>query len=520
MGISSVFILAVALLCVREAQGYGEPAANGRPIYSERANFNLINAVRVSPSGYKSVYMSGYTPSVSGILVSYAAVSPIYMEPRLFASAYNHSLDMATKNWFAHNSSDGTTGPFTRIGYFYSCSGYEGENIAAGNADPLATSNQWLCDETSSNVCANDKDPNDADGHRANILSPNYGSAGVGFAANSAATYVNYWTQDFGGSCTGQTSAIYSGSHLISGSNIKFAAVYHSSTAPSSANVVIAGTSYALTVELGSTTSGSYAYTTTKGSSGCRSYYFTFVVGSTTYRYPDTGCLTTTNENSACTASFDAACTGSSGSSSSTTGTAPTAAPTVAPTAAPTVKPSTTGSSSTTGTAPTVAPTTKPATSAPTVAPTTKPATSAPTSPPTSGAQYIYQNGALVNGWSTYGNPGVTVNNAASYSGQTSVSAVLPATTTYTKFFEFKHAALTNTWKTISFYGAASTATTATVFFNNGYTQSAALTTSWQLFTFTPSYGLGTTSTDYSTLIFQTSGSSQVTFYIYNLQVA
>jgi uncharacterized protein YkwD len=36
------------------------------------------------------------------------------------------------------------------------------------------------------------------DGHRQNILSPNYREIGIGYAFSDAAQFKHYWTQDFG----------------------------------------------------------------------------------------------------------------------------------------------------------------------------------------------------------------------------------------------------------------------------------------------------------------------------------
>jgi uncharacterized protein YkwD len=59
-----------------------------------------------------------------------------------------------------------------------------GENIAAGFADPRVTLNQWVCDQQNGPLCAADKDG--FDGHRANIMSPNFDHVGCGFAFNSS----------------------------------------------------------------------------------------------------------------------------------------------------------------------------------------------------------------------------------------------------------------------------------------------------------------------------------------------
>lgn len=90
-----------------------------------------------------------------------------------------HSQDMATSNYFDHNSLDGTT-PAQRVqaaGYAYI---QTAENIAAGQATPDAVMTSWM----------------GSPGHAANILNCALTELGVGVAAGGS--YGTYWTQDFG----------------------------------------------------------------------------------------------------------------------------------------------------------------------------------------------------------------------------------------------------------------------------------------------------------------------------------
>ena len=112
---------------------------------------------------------------------SFPAVPPLTWNVKLGNSARGHSQDMATHNYFAHDSQDGTT-PFQRMnaaGYHYSAAG---ENIAAGYSTPQAVVNTWLSDY----------------GHCANIMSSAFTELGVGYAYATGSTYKHYWTQDFG----------------------------------------------------------------------------------------------------------------------------------------------------------------------------------------------------------------------------------------------------------------------------------------------------------------------------------
>jgi uncharacterized protein YkwD len=110
---------------------------------------------------------------------TYAAVPPLTLDSRLTAAAQGHSTDMATRNFFSHTGSDGSS-PWTRItraGYRFS---YAGENIAAGYATVDAVMKGWLASA----------------GHCANIMSRNFVHLGVSYAQGGS--YRHYWTQTFG----------------------------------------------------------------------------------------------------------------------------------------------------------------------------------------------------------------------------------------------------------------------------------------------------------------------------------
>jgi hypothetical protein len=106
---------------------------------------------------------------------------PLSYSEELTIAARLHSQDMSDQNYFSHTSQDGREF-YERIasaGYDYrNC----GENIAAGYATPEAVVDGWM----------------NSDGHRANILDPDYCDIGVGYAAVAGNLYHHYWTQDFG----------------------------------------------------------------------------------------------------------------------------------------------------------------------------------------------------------------------------------------------------------------------------------------------------------------------------------
>ncbi len=110
-----------------------------------------------------------------------AGCGPLAVNATLTAVAQAHSQDMATNNYFDHNSQDGRT-PFDRMtaaGYRYSTAA---ENIAAGQRTPQDVMTAWM----------------NSPGHRANILNCALKQIGVGYATGSSSQYGVYWTQDFG----------------------------------------------------------------------------------------------------------------------------------------------------------------------------------------------------------------------------------------------------------------------------------------------------------------------------------
>ena len=108
-----------------------------------------------------------------------AGCGPLEVNATLTAVAQAHSQDMATNNYFDHNSQDGRT-PFDRMtaaGYRYSTAA---ENIAAGQRTPQDVMTAWM----------------NSPGHRANIMNCDAKAIGVGMARSSDGT--PYWTQMFG----------------------------------------------------------------------------------------------------------------------------------------------------------------------------------------------------------------------------------------------------------------------------------------------------------------------------------
>jgi uncharacterized YkwD family protein len=89
--------------------------------------------------------------------------------------AHEKSRDMSANGYFSHTSP--TYGsPFDMMKKYGISYRYAGENIAMGQRTPEEVVKAWM----------------NSEGHRKNILSPNFNTIGVGYVAQG-----NYWTQEF-----------------------------------------------------------------------------------------------------------------------------------------------------------------------------------------------------------------------------------------------------------------------------------------------------------------------------------
>lgn len=107
-----------------------------------------------------------------------AGCSPVKLDTRLNQAAVAHSDDMAKRNYFDHNSPEGTTpaNRVTKTGYDWKSTG---ENIAYGYKTPEAVMNGWM----------------NSEGHRKNILNCSWLDMGIGIVVDTDGTI--YWTQEF-----------------------------------------------------------------------------------------------------------------------------------------------------------------------------------------------------------------------------------------------------------------------------------------------------------------------------------
>ncbi|WP_372011175.1 CAP domain-containing protein [Paenibacillus chitinolyticus] len=104
---------------------------------------------------------------------SKAGLKPLASDSALAAMALDKAKDMYTNNYFDHNSP--TYGsPFDMMKSYGISYTYAGENIAKGQRTPQEVMNSWM----------------NSQGHRENILSPNFTKIGVAY-------YNGEWVQEF-----------------------------------------------------------------------------------------------------------------------------------------------------------------------------------------------------------------------------------------------------------------------------------------------------------------------------------
>lgn len=135
------------------------------------------------------------------------------VHPALMKAAGDYAKEMGVTANYAHNSKDGST-PWQRMQRAgYTGNGTWGENIAAGEDNPSATT-PLLCSSGGvfSNRLEHDGYPRpsgsftdwmNSPGHKGNILNPAFTDIGVGYANVPGSPYTHYWCQDFGVSSAG-----------------------------------------------------------------------------------------------------------------------------------------------------------------------------------------------------------------------------------------------------------------------------------------------------------------------------
>jgi uncharacterized YkwD family protein len=146
--------------------------ASTTPVQQEPAQ---AEATATSESSYS---LSAYEQKVVDLTNQERAkngLPALKVDVTLSKMARDKSQDMSTNHYFSHTSP--TYGsPFDMMKKYGITYSYAGENIAMGQRTPEEVVTAWM----------------NSDGHRKNILSPNFTSIGVGYVADG-----NYWTQEF-----------------------------------------------------------------------------------------------------------------------------------------------------------------------------------------------------------------------------------------------------------------------------------------------------------------------------------
>ncbi len=270
-----------------EAEAVGDPQ-DGFPNPAERALFMAANRTRSDPATVKG-------PSSK----IYPATAPLMMSYDLERSARFHSVMLGKGHApLMHDSPctlstnvgtsgcDGTpacgcqggatcnscgscaagTGPFQRIGLFYSGGGAQGEIIAAGYGDPWSVMDGFVGEAAGS------------DGHRQIVTGQSYTVAGFGHADSpQGACWATFDAGDFGGASVTRALIPSAAPKPIAGPAGKFR-IYATwgdpqGGAPSSLRAVVDGACSDMARELGDPKLNSTWYADVPLTNGCHSVY-------------------------------------------------------------------------------------------------------------------------------------------------------------------------------------------------------------------------------------------------------
>ncbi|PLT34988.1 CAP domain-containing protein [Bacillus sp. V5-8f] len=145
-----------------------QTAAPQKPAAEKPANTSAPTSSEVSQYEKQVVELTNAERAKQGL-------KALQIDNELSKVAQVKSQDMKDKNYFDHNSP--TYGsPFDMMKKFGISYSYAGENIAMGQKSPQEVVQAWM----------------NSQGHRENIMNPNFTHIGVGHVASG-----NYWTQMF-----------------------------------------------------------------------------------------------------------------------------------------------------------------------------------------------------------------------------------------------------------------------------------------------------------------------------------
>ncbi len=125
--------------------------------------------------------VSEYAAEVANIVNQYraeAGLSPLTLSPSLCEACDIRSEELLTS--FSHTRPDGQS-CFTILADLGISCCRSGENIAAGQATPQDVMNTWM----------------NSEGHKNNIMNPNFGKIGIAYCYDENAPYHHYWVQLF-----------------------------------------------------------------------------------------------------------------------------------------------------------------------------------------------------------------------------------------------------------------------------------------------------------------------------------
>jgi uncharacterized protein YkwD len=192
-------LLAAGLLITSGERLLAAPSVGGARLLA-----NATSAAAWRPSSDECAFLS--------IINSYrgkSGLAPLTISLTLGAAAEDHSLDMASNDYFDHTLSNGTSWSDNITKHGYPKGTVRAENIAAGRAAASDVFDQWR----------------NSAGHNANMLGSKFRAIGIGRSENADSTYTWYWTTTFGSTvdkpytCPGGTSsASISATYTIAGS--------------------------------------------------------------------------------------------------------------------------------------------------------------------------------------------------------------------------------------------------------------------------------------------------------------
>ena len=182
------------ILIISLFSGCGGTSGNSTTVLGETKDYpkislnqqELLNAINEARSVQRDCYPNDPQRGVVG------PVPDLYWNAELYASALEHSTDLAYSDTFSHYGSgteyditgNGSPSAFNErilangYGNYYSI----GENIAGGQQSIEEVMKAWLA----------------SPGHCANIMSDKYTEVGVAIVTKEDSTYGIYWTQNFG----------------------------------------------------------------------------------------------------------------------------------------------------------------------------------------------------------------------------------------------------------------------------------------------------------------------------------